>query len=332
MNSSSSGAPWPEHSAGAVMSREVVAFPKGDRVRDAVATLKSLATSAHPPGYAYAVDEAGRLVGVLNMRDLLLADDDAPLASVMRGEVFSVPARMDREEMLRALGARHFLAVPVVDDAGRLVGAVRADEVLRSAQEEATEDIQRLFGAGAEEKALSPAAFKVRRRLPWLVVNLSTAFLAASVVGLFEDLIGRVAALAVFLPIVAGQGGNAGVQALSVVLRGLAVGEVDLSHAARLAGLELLVGLANGLAVGAVTAVAAWLWHGNPWMGVVIGLAMIINMLAAGLSGAAIPLLMKRLGFDPAQSSGIFLTTVTDIVGFFAFLGFAWAFQGRLVP
>lgn len=250
----------------------------------------------------------------------------------MRGEVFSVPARMDREEMLRALGARHFLAVPVVDDSGRLVGAVRANEVLRSAQEDATEDIQRLFGAGAEEKALSPAAFKVRRRLPWLVVNLATAFLAASVVGIFEDLIGRVAALAVFLPIVAGQGGNAGVQALSVVLRGLAVGEVDLRHAARLAALEVTVGLANGLAIGAVTAAAAWLWHGNPWMGVVIGLAMVINMLAAGLSGAAIPLLMKRLGFDPAQSSGIFLATVTDIVGFLAFLGFASSFQSRLVP
>jgi magnesium transporter len=321
---------YPEHSAGQLMRTDVVAFSKDASVRDVVARLKALVASRRPQSYTYVVDDSRTLLGVLNMRDLLLADDDARVETIMRADVFAVQAHVDREELLSAPNVKSFLSVPVLDAQGRLLGAVRTADLLESSQEEATEDLQRLFGASAEERAFSPLAFKVRRRLPWLAVNLATAFLAAGVISLFQDLIGRVAALAVLLPIVAGQGGNAGIQSLAVVLRGLVVGEVRRRDAARLTLIEVGTGLVNGLVIGLVTALGAWVWNGNPWMGLVIGLAMVLNMVAAGLAGAAIPLAMKRLGFDPAQSSGIFLTTVTDVVGFFCFLGLAWLLQARL--
>lgn len=321
-----------DHSAGQLMRADVVSFPKGARVRDVVARLKTLTATKHPQSYAYVVDDNRRLLGVLNMRDLLLAEDDARVETIMRTDVISVPAHVDREELIAEPRVKNYLSIPVVDAQGRLLGAVRTSDLLESSQEEATEDLQRLFGASAEERAFSPLAFKVRQRLPWLTVNLATAFLASAVVALFQDLIGRIAVLAVFLPIVAGQGGNSGVQSLSVVLRGLVIGEVRLRDAMRLTLLEVSVGMTNGLVIGLVTALGAWYWNGNPWMGLVIGLAMIVNMVAAGLAGAVIPLGMKRLGFDPAQSSGIFLTTVTDVIGFFAFLGFATLFQSHLLP
>ncbi len=323
---------YPEHSAGQLMRVDVVAFPKDARVREVVARLKTLTATKHPHTYAYVVDETRRLLGVLNMRDLLLADGEARLDGVMRTDVVSVPAHIDREELLAEPRLKGYISIPVVDAQGRLLGTVRSADLLQTSQEEATEDLQRLFGASAEERAFSPAAFKVKRRLPWLTVNLATAFLASAVVAMFQDLIGKVAALAVFLPIVAGQGGNAGVQSLAVVLRGLVIGEVRLKDAVRLTGVEVVVGLVNGLVIGLITAVGAILWHGNPWMGLVIGSAMVVNMVAAGLAGAMIPLGMKRLGFDPAQSSGIFLTTITDVVGFFAFLGFAAVMQSHLLP
>lgn len=321
-----------DHSAGQIMRTDVVSFSKDARVRDVVTRLKTITASKHPQSYTYVVDEHRRLLGVLNMRDLLLAEDDARVETIMRTDVISVPSHVDREELIAESKVKSYLSIPVVDAQGRLLGAVRTSDLIESTQEEATEDLQRLFGASAEERAFSPLIFKVRQRLPWLTVNLGTAFLASAVVAMFQDLIGRIAVLAVFLPIVAGQGGNAGVQSLSVVLRGLVIGEVRLRDAMRLTSLEVGVGLINGLVIGGVTAFGAWYWNGNPWMGLVIGLAMVVNMIAAGLAGAVIPLGMKRIGFDPAQSSGIFLTTVTDVIGFFAFLGFATIFQAHLLP
>lgn len=323
---------YPDHSVGQIMRTDVVAFSKDANVRDVVTRLKTITATKHPQSYAYVVDAQRRLLGVLNMRDLLLAEDDARVETIMRTDVISVPAHIDREELISEPKVKGYLSIPVVDAQGRLLGAVRTSDLLESSQEEATEDLQRLFGASAEERAFSPMLFKVRQRLPWLTVNLGTAFLAASVVALFEDLIARIAVLAVFLPIVAGQGGNSGVQSLSVVLRGLVVGEVRLRDAMRLTMLEVRVGLVNGLVIGLATGACVWLWNGNPWMGLVLGLAMVVNLVAAGFAGAVIPLGMKRLGFDPAQSSGIFLTTITDVVGFFAFLGFASLFQAHLLP
>lgn len=321
---------YPEHSAGRLMTTEFIAFPKEARVRDVVSRLRALAQKGSKAVYSYVVDPDHKLIGVLNMRDVVLADAGATVESIMRPEVAAVSAFTDREEVVRIAAEKHYLSMPVVDSQGRLIGAVSTSEILESSQEEASEDLQLLFGGSADERPLSPLGFKVRRRLPWLHINLLTAFLAGSVVALFEDLIARLSVLAVFLPIVAGQGGNSGTQSLAVALRGLVMREIEPSDARQVVLREGATGLINGAVIGAVTAAAAWLWKGDPVLGLVIGLAMVVNLAAAGLAGAAIPLAMKRLGFDPAQSSGIFLTTVTDVVGFLSFLGFALLFESRL--
>lgn len=324
-------ATFPEDTAGRIMSYEFLAFRGDLKVREAVRRLRSMARKKVPVSYVYVTDAGNRLIGVLNMRDLLLCEEDADLNSVMLPEVFAVSAKTDREEVARVAAHKRFMFIPVVDDEKRLLGTIKMDELVEAAQQEATEDIQKMFGAGGDEKVFSPLWFSLKKRVGWLHVNLATAFLAASVVGLFEDMIARIAILAVFLPVVAGQGGNAGAQSLAVVMRGLVLHEVEPQMAGKVVLKEGLLGLLNGLAIGLVTAAAAILWHGNPWLGLVIGLAMVINMVAAGVTGAAIPIFMKSIGWDPAQSSSIIQTTVTDVVGFFSFLGLAALFQQYLL-
>lgn len=315
--------------AGGMMSSEATALPSELTVGEAVRKIRSLGKK-QPLYYVYVTDPEGRLQGVLGMRDLILADPPTLLSSIMR-QVTSVPVEMDREEVVR-LAARHrYLAVPVVDSRKRLLGIVHSEDLIEVAQEEASEDIQKMFGAGGDEGALSPVRFAVGKRLPWLLVNLATAFLAAAVVGIFESTIARITALAVFLPVVAGQGGNAGTQTLAVVIRGLALGEVERSLAKRVILKEAGLGLINGVVVGLVTAAVGYLCEGNAHFGLVIGLAMVTNMAVACVAGAGIPIAMRALGWDPAQSSSIILTTVTDVVGFFSFLGLATLFQHLLV-
>jgi magnesium transporter len=322
---------YPVNSAGRVMRTEFLALRAGTKVREAIRKIRLQSRRTAPPSYLYVLDADDRLVGVVNMRDLLLGRADDTLESVMRGDVFSVPAFMDREEIANRLAGKTFFAVPVVDAEQRMLGVVRTDDLLSDMQEEASEDILKMFGAGGDEHAFSPIRFSLRKRLPWLHVNLLTAFLAAFVVGLFEDLIARITVLAVFLPVVAGQGGNAGAQSLAVVMRGLVMREIPRDRVKALLLKETAIGTLSGVIVGLVTAAIAWAWNGNPVLGVVIGLAMVTNLIAAGFAGALIPVAMKSLGFDPSQSSSIILTTITDIVGFFSYLGFALLFESWLV-
>ena len=321
---------YPANSAGRVMRTEFLALRAGTKVREAIRKIRFQARRTAPPSYLYVLDADDRLVGVVNMRDLLLGKPDGTLESVMRTDVFAVPAFMDREEIANQLAGKTFFAVPVVDPERRMLGVVRTDDLLTDMQEEASEDILKMFGAGGDEHAFSPIRFSLGKRLPWLHVNLLTAFLAASVVGVFEDLIARITVLAVFLPVVAGQGGNAGAQSLAVVMRGLVMREIPRDRVKALLMKETAIGALSGAIIGIVTAAIAWAWNGNPMLGVVIGLAMVTNLIAAGFAGAAIPVAMKGLGFDPSQSSSIILTTVTDVVGFFSYLGFALLFQGWL--
>ncbi|MFH1619603.1 MAG: magnesium transporter [bacterium] len=322
---------YPPNSAGHLMQSDLLSFRSEMKVRDVIHRLRSLARKQVPATYCYVTGPEHRLIGVLNMRDLILASPEATVESIMKTEMVKVSPFAIREELISIFGEKHYMAIPVVDEIGTLLGVVNTENLIESTEQEATEDLQMLFGASAEERVHSPLLFKVKKRLPWLHINLVTAFLAAGVIALFEDTIARIAVLAVFLPIVAGQGGNAGIQSLAVVLRGLIMRETTPAESTKLIMAELRLGLINGFVIGLVTALAAWLWRGNAWLGLVIGIAMIVNMVTAGLAGAMIPVVMKRLGFDPAHSSGIFLTTVTDIVGFFAFLGLAWLFQARLI-
>ncbi len=315
---------WPAESAGGMMDPQVSAVSIDLGVGEAISALRK--APRRTLYYLYVTGRDGKLAGVLNMRELLLAGPRDRIEDLVHRDVVALPASADREEVAALMRSRGFIALPVVDAEGRLLGVVKHEDVLQAVEQEAFEDVQKMVGAGADERALSPVSIVVRKRLPWLYVNLATAFAAAAVVGLFEGTIERVTALAVLMPIVAGQGGNTGAQALAVMIRGLALRELGPGAARRVMAKELLGGLVNGLAVAAVTGAAVWLWDGRAVLALVIGLAMVVNMAAAGLFGAAIPLVLAALGRDPAQSSSIFLTTVTDCVGFAAFLGFASLF------
>ncbi len=314
--------------AGGMMEPRVIAIPMELTVEAATAYLRKAPRQSL--FYLYVTDGDGKLVGVLNMRELMLAPPHDRIDSLVHRQILSVPETMTRAEVVTLMRRHRFLALPVVDSDGRLVGVIKHDEALRAGQLEAFEDFQKMVGAGGDERALSPISTVVKRRLPWLYVNLLTAFLAAAVVGMFEGTIQKVTALAVLLPIVSGQGGNTGAQALAVVMRGLALREIISGVAKRVIVKEVLAGLFNGIAIAIGTAAAVWIWSRNYGLALVILLSMIVNMVAAGLSGAVIPLILKALNRDPAQSSSIFLTTVTDCVGFASFLGFAVIFMPLL--
>lgn len=321
---------YPEDSAGRIMSRDFLAFHSDLLIKDVVYKIRQMIQRGNRASYIYVVDAHNHLVGIMNMRDMLIADDDATLGSAMRKEVFTLNCFMDREQVAVEFSHRKFFAAPVVDEENRLLGIVKAEQLLEGVQEEATEDLQKMFGASADERVFSSVRFSLKTRLPWLHINLVTAFLAGSVVALFQKYIGQMPVLAIYLPIIAGQGGNAGAQSLAVVMRGLVLREIPARKIRRLILKEVWIGMVNGLVIGVVTAVAAWAWQGNPYLGLVVGLGMLVNLTLAGFSGAAIPITMKAIGLDPAQCSNIILTTITDVMGFFSFLGFAVLFQKYL--
>ena len=312
---------YPSHTAGGMMEPHVTSIAVDLTVGDAIDAIRR--APRQTLYYLYVTDREGRLAGVLNMRELLLAQPSDPVETMVHRDVVSVPATMDREELAALMTDRRFIALPVVDQDGRLLGIVKHDEVIEAVQEEAFGDLQKLSGAGEDERALSPVSTVVKKRLPWLLVNLATAFLASAVIGVFEGVIEKVTALAVLLPIVAGQGGNTGAQSLAVVIRGIALRELGSGASRRVILKETLAAMLNGLAVAVVTGACVFFWDGRIGLVLVIASAMVVNMTAAGFAGAGIPLLLRAAGRDPAQSASIFLTTVTDIVGFAAFLGFA---------
>jgi len=269
-------------------------------------------------------DGEGFLKALVPLQRIAMAEPGTFVRELVTDESpVSVPAMATREDVGGILRGMKLSSLPVVDAEARLLGIIRYHQILDIAKEEVTEDVQAMFGAGRDERALSPATFAIRHRLPWLQINLATAFLASMVVGLFEDTIARITTLAVFLPVVAGQSGNTGSQALAVTMRGLALREIRLRHWMRVARKELVVGFFNGLAVALVTGIVVYFWTSSPGLGMVIGCAMVVSMVIAGFSGAVIPIILKAFGQDPAQSSSIILTTVTDIVGFMSFLGLA---------
>ena len=316
--------------AGGIMTTEVTALYEYITVENAIGLLRRLNEELEQMFYVYVIDRRQHLVGVLSMRDLILAKPDAPLREIMIKNVRSVPATMDQEAVAQIMRKFGYLAMPVVDEQNKLVGLITLDDVMDVLEEEATEDVQRMFGAGAEERLNSPWHFSFRKRVGWLLVNLGTAFLAAAVVSRFEGTIARLAILAAYMPIVAGMGGNASAQAMAVAVRGLAMGRVDSALLRHVIVSQFYVGLLTGVVVGVVTMVIAILFPGSDKtseqamaLGVVVGLALVINHALACVSGASIPFIMKKLGFDPAQSATIFATTITDIVGFLALLGLA---------
>ncbi len=319
---------YPAESAGSLMDSRVTMFREDSTAEEALAQLR--AVKRRDLLDLCIVDRENQLTGMVPLHRLVRADLGTRLIELLDGESIRIPDMAEREEVVALMEKYGITTIPVVNADGFLMGVIRHDTMFRAAQAEITEDLQTMFGAGREERAWSPVSFSVRKRLPWLEVNLVTAFLASFVVSLFEDTIAQITALAVFLPIVAGQSGNTGCQALAVVMRGLSLREIRTGNWWRVTRKEAAIGLINGLAVAATTGAAVGLWTGIPAFGLVIGISMVASMVIAGISGALIPLLLNAVGQDPAQSSSIILTTVTDVVGFMSFLGLATLMAGLL--
>lgn len=318
--------------AGGIMTLEVTALYEGLTVGDAIEELRTQSETLEQMFYVYVVDRRGHLVGVLSMRDLILARPARVLNEIMIPNVKSVPADMDQEAVAHFMRRYGYLAVPVVDAQHKLVGIITADDVQDVLEEEATEDVQVLFGAGAEERLTSPWTLSFQKRVGWLGVNLATAFGGAAVVGAFAGTIERMAVLAAFLPIVSAVGGNASVQAMAVTVRGLSAGDVDGALVRRVLVRELKVGVFAGASIGALMFGLALLYAGNQlgWpagarLGGVVALAMLANLTLGCVVGTSVPMLMHKLGFDPAQSATIFTTALTDAVGFLLLLSLAAA-------
>ena len=316
---------YPEDTAGGVMTNRFIALHEDMTVEQVRELLRVRAQEERTEdiAYLYVTNSERRLVGIVGLRDLVFRRAERRMGEIMNRDVKFVRADADQEALSQQFEHYHFLGLPVLDADGRLVGVVKASDALEVANKEATEDMQLMVGLSGEERALTPWQHSIRSRLPWLYINLATAFLAASVVGLFEGTIAKWTALAVFLPIIAGQGGNAGMQTLTVIIRDLALGELTLGDGRRALLKEMILGLLNGLAIGLVVGLVGWLWKGSWTLAFVAGAAMLLNMLAAALSGVLIPLGLKAVRLDPALASSIFLTTVTDVAGFFFFLGLA---------
>ncbi len=322
---------YPESSAGRVMTTNFVALDEKMTAQEAIDSIRSLGDEVESILYLYVVDEQRCLRGVVPIRRLVAAPPSRPVGQLMIEDPVSVLADADQEEVAELVRRYDLLAAPVTDVDGRMLGVITVDDVIDVITEEATEDMYHLAGLSEEDRIFSPAHESVRKRLPWMLVNLGTCFLAAWVVGLFERTIEQVVALAVFMPVVAGMGGNGGVQALTVITRGIALGEIEFSSGMRAALKELAVGLVIGAVTGLVSAGIAYLYVGNPVMGVALFAAMVITMAVAGLLGAAVPLALKALRLDPALGSGVIVTTFTDVFAFFSFLGIGTLLVDRLV-
>ena len=321
---------YDEQTAGRIMNPHVFALSEDMTVGEAITELQ-INRDVEMVFYLYVVDERGHLVGVVSLRRLLLVSPETPLKRIMTADLISARVDMDQEEVARQVAAYNLLAIPVVDEENKLVGIITVDDVIDVIKDEATEDIYRLAGVAGDERAFTPAGESLRKRLPWLGINLVTAFLATLVVALFEGTIGLFPVLAVFMPVVAGMGGNAGMQTLTVIVRGLALGELTWGNSRKALLKEAAVGIGNGIVLGVIAALVVWALRGNPVLGAVLGLAMIINMFVAATAGTLVPLGLRAANVDPALASSVFITTMTDMIGFFSFLGLATVFSRYLV-
>ncbi len=311
-----------EKTAGRIMSPEFVAVHEEMTVAQALDHVRKAASAEHA-FYLYVVDDHDHLVGVVPLRRLITADPATPIRLIRHEDIVSVTPETDQEEVARMVAKYNLVAVPVVDGDRRLLGTVTVDDVIDVIQQEATEDIQRFGGVAGDETVLDPPQRAFPKRLVWLLINLATAILAASVIGLFESSIQTLAVLAVFMPIVASMGGIGTTQTATVVVRGIALGDMTFSVVRRVLQKELILGLTTGAANGVVMALIAYLWKRQLLLSLILGVALTLNMMVAAVVGTLVPLVLKVFRMDPAIASSVIITTFTDVFGFFSFLGLA---------
>lgn len=319
-----------ENTAGRNMETRFLAMRPDATVDDALARMRKLKMPSLQN--VFVTTPEGKLLGRVPLQDIAIAGGAETLGSLMQPVPASVTATTPSDQVLGIMERQRLPTMPVVDIDGRLLGVFRLVAAITAAQEDATADLQTMVGASRDERALSKATFAVRKRMPWLQINLLTAFMAAAVVGLFEATIAQFTALAVLLPVVAGQSGNAGAQALAVTMRGLALREISIRNWFQVTNKEVRIGLMNGVAIAFTCGIGVFIWSGSLGLVLVICVSMVLAMVAAGLAGALVPIVLTRFGQDPAVASSIILTTVTDIAGFFSFLGIATALSYMLVP
>ena len=316
---------YEDQTAGRIMNPNVFALGEDVTAGEAIQALQT-SREVEMVFYLYVVDARRHLVGVVSLRRLLLVSQETQLKRIMTAEMISARVDTDQEEVAREVANYNLLAIPVVDESNKLVGVITVDDVIDVIKDEATEDILRLAGVAADEHVFTSPLEAWRKRLPWLGINLVTATLAALVVREFQATVEQVVALAAFMTVVASMGGNAATQTLTVIVRGIALGELTWSNSSRALGKEALVGLGNGLVLGIAGALVAWVIVGNPYFGLILALAMLINMLVASVAATLIPIALRAINVDPALASSVFITTLTDVFGFFAFLGLATIF------
>ena len=321
---------YPDDTAGGMMTPDYPVVREVTTTGNALDQLRLLGAATENLSSVLVIDQKSTLVGSLSVTRLALARPNTVIGEIANPDFISAHVDTDQEECARLMERYDLTQLPVVDGQGRLLGVILSQDMVDVVVEEATEDMYRMASV-AGERVFGPLRNSFRRRLPWLYINLGTALLAAAVVSLFEDTIKQVVALAVFLPVVAGQGGIGGTQTVTLVVRSMALGEVPGGLGRRLLAREVALGVFNGALLGVVVGLMAYAWKGNYMMGLVLGVAMLGNMLVAGMAGAGVPLLLRRLGMDPAVSSAVFVTTFTDVIGFLLFLGLAAAFINRLV-
>ncbi|MDH4227305.1 MAG: magnesium transporter [Deltaproteobacteria bacterium] len=318
---------YPEDTAGGKMQAELVSVGEAATVKDAVEEVRRKSKEINNISNVFIVDSGGMLVGTVGINKLILNDEHVPVKSLIEGNIISVTTDVDQEEVAKMFQKYDLISMPVVDKDNRLVGRITIDDVVDVIEEEIFEDFYRMASLNVGERAMDRPWRSFTLRAPWLLMNLGTAFVVASVVKVFEGTIERLVILAVLMPIVAGLGGNAATQTITVIVRGLALGEIRPGSAKRVLVKEVIVGMSNGVLVGTVAIVVAYVFGISPMVGLLLFFAMAGNLVVAGVSATVIPLTLKWLGRDPALASSIFVTTCTDIGGFFIFLGLATVFM-----
>jgi magnesium transporter len=316
---------YAEQTAGRIMNPHVFALNEDLTVGEAITELQTN-RDVEMVFYLYVVDERRHLVGVVSLRRLLLVSPETPLKRIMTADLMSARVDMDQEEVARQVASYNLLAIPVVDEENKLVGVITVDDVIDVIKDEATEDIYRLAGVAGDERVFTSPKETFRKRLPTLAIQLVTLFAAAAVIAVFEPTIGKVTALAVFMPIVAGMGATAATQTLTVMVRGLALGELTWGNSRKALLKEVALGAGNGILLGVVAAVVTWAAKGDPVLGLLLGLAMIINLFIAAAAGTLVPIGLRAANLDPALASSVVVTTMTDVLGFATFLGLATIF------
>ncbi|WP_449354068.1 magnesium transporter [Virgibacillus natechei] len=322
---------YEEKTAGSIMTTEFIAIMKTKTVKQAMHQLKEEAPDAETIYYLYILDEDKRLVGVLSLRDLIIADDDVRIEAVMSEKIVSVSVAKDQEEVAQMIRDYDFLAVPVVDFQNHLLGIITVDDILDVMDEEASEDYSRLAAVADTDSRYDSAFNSAKKRLPWLVILLFLGMFTASLIGQFEEALDQVAVLAIFIPLIAGMAGNTGTQALAVAVRGLSTGDYGKQKKSKLFLREAGTGLINGTVCGILITIVIYLWQDDIFLGLLVGISIMATLIVATLAGSVLPILMHRFKIDPAVASGPFITTINDIISILIYFGMATTFMDYLI-